>query len=72
MSEQKANSEACPKCKSTKGHYHWLRIYMEGEWGTFAVAVDERGPKEARCLDCGVRVSRKRAEGWGDDERAEG
>ena len=61
---------ACPKCGGDSGFEFYVRTHMEGSWGEDdSESTGKSGDytKTVACLDCGHRVRRKRAEGWGDD-----
>ena len=61
--------EACPKCGGGTGYVYTVRLEMEGEWGREGEATGsgEGGSKTVKCLDCGAKVRRSRAEGWSED-----
>lgn len=58
------NYGICPKCGGDSGFHFFVRVGMEGTWGNPAETNDHsESPKYVKCMDCGARVARYKAEG---------
>jgi len=65
LKRSRGKLQVCPLCGGTRGYQYNIKLTMQGEWGDEAETTGQSdSPVSVVCVECGARVSRKRAEGY--------